>query len=267
MAAESVQPVPWVWRASRRGPSSQSARPSCQSTSGERGPPRWPPLSRTAAAPNDASSAAASSIAATPAMGRDSRASASGMFGVMTVASGSRIRRSTPTASGFQQQITVAGHEDRVDDEGAETVIVDGCRHGLDDRRRTQHAGLDRGHPEVVDDGVDLGPHQRRRQHQRLVDADGVLGGHPGQGAGTPHAEGLEGLEVRLDTGAPTGIRAGNGECDRPGSAHDGGNPSSGSDSREQGGQHAVAGSRGRQVSVHAAASRAGTARRRVRAA
>ena len=95
-------------------------------------------------------------------------------------------------------------------------MIVDGCRHGLDDRPPTQHAGLDRGHSEVVDHGVDLGRYQRRRQHQRLMDADGVLRRHPGQGAGTPHAEGLEGLEVRLDPGAATGVGAGDGECDRP---------------------------------------------------
>ncbi len=54
---------------------------------------------------------------------------------------------STPDGVGLEQQVAVAGDEDRVDDEGSQAVIGHGRHDRLDDRRRTQHAGLGRGHP------------------------------------------------------------------------------------------------------------------------
>src|SRR5690349_9994563 len=51
--------------------------------------------------------------------------------------------------------------------------------------------------------------------------ADGVLGSDGGEDAGAIDTERLEGLQVCLDAGATPGVRAGDGQGNKNGCAHD----------------------------------------------
>ena len=109
----------------------------------------------------------------------------------------------------------MTGDQHRIDDQWRQPVVDDRACDGLDHRGRAQHPCLGRAHPEVADHGVDLGPDQGRRQHYGVVDTKRVLSGHAREGAGAPHAERLERLEVGLDAGPASRVRAGDGEGDR----------------------------------------------------
>ena len=81
-------------------PRANATSPPCSSRSGLSAPPRWPPLSRTAAGPSRCSRSAAAAMAArSVAGGSPSRAAASGRLGVIRLASGSRRSRRVVTAS------------------------------------------------------------------------------------------------------------------------------------------------------------------------
>ncbi len=86
---------------------------------------------------------------------------------------------------------------------------------GLDDRRRRQHADLDRADLKVGRNGLHLRDHETRRHDMHALDAQRVLGSERGDRGRAVNAERGEGLEVGLDAGPAPRIGARDGECDR----------------------------------------------------
>jgi hypothetical protein len=87
-AAAVMHPVPCVWRVAMRGARSSCIVVPSSSTSTASAPSRWPPFTSAAPAPAATRRRAASCMSASDWMRIPSRTSASGTFGVTTVASG-----------------------------------------------------------------------------------------------------------------------------------------------------------------------------------
>src|SRR5471030_179931 len=124
MAAEYVQPVPWVWRVSRRGAgNSRHSTPSNRtSTTSVDWESRWPPLISTAAAPiwwmRQAARRMSSRVRIVmPVRVMPVRISASGTLGVMRAERGSRCSRMADAAdsgrSGAPCLLTITGSTTR----------------------------------------------------------------------------------------------------------------------------------------------------------
>ena len=154
--AECVHPAPWVaatrWRGT--GISTWSVPSKRWST----GSLPWPPVTMAAAAPiAQRRSASWRRLPVEPVS-----ISASGRFGVTTVASGKSRDTSTVTASSSRRRApelaTITGSTTSGTSRPAE-------RRGdcLDDLRGEQHPGLDRISADVVEHRGDLGGHERRR--------------------------------------------------------------------------------------------------------
>jgi hypothetical protein len=130
---------------------------------------------------------------------------------------------------GEQQPAAGAGHHDRIDHQ-RQVARRQRVGHGLDQRRGEQHAGLDGIGPDVIQHGVDLRPHEGRRQ---LVDgghAQGVLRGERDDRRHAVRAAAGERLEVGLDAGPAPGV--GRGDRKHPRHAPRAGTPHTGSSGR-----------------------------------
>ncbi len=92
--------------------------------------------------------------------------------------------------------------------------FLEKCGNHADDFRRMQHSRLHRGGPKCVENGLDLPPHHFRTTAFNGAHARGVLGGDTGDGRRSMHAEGGEGFQVRLQAGATTAVRSGDGQRD-----------------------------------------------------
>ena len=90
---------------------------------------------------------------------------------------------------------------------------VQDCGHGLDDRGREEHPGLRRVDADVVEDGVELRAHERRRQRVHVGDRGRVLRGQGNQHGHPVTAGGGERLQVRLDPCTTARIGRGNRQC------------------------------------------------------
>jgi SAM-dependent methyltransferase len=118
----------------------------------------------------------------------------------------------------LQESCSGARHHHRVDHQ-RHPVVSKEVGGGLDDRRREEHARLGRVHAQVGEDGLELSPHELGRHLVDSRDPGRVL---RGQGHDRTHPEtagGRESLQVGLDAGAPTGVRAGDGQAARDGHA------------------------------------------------
>ena len=99
MAAESVQPVPWVLRVSMRVSVKTCSLPSASNNTSLRvSPGMCPPLTSTAEAPRCCSVCAASSMSSTDSMFRSASRRASGKLGVMSVLRGASSCNNTAAA-------------------------------------------------------------------------------------------------------------------------------------------------------------------------
>jgi hypothetical protein len=100
-AADSVQPVPCVWRVATRGAVKRCSSPALNSQSGLSLSLRWPPFIKTVWQPIANSARPCSRIWRSFSAGaHSSRAAASGRFGVIIDTSGNSSRRIDSTASG-----------------------------------------------------------------------------------------------------------------------------------------------------------------------
>ena len=80
---------------------------------------------------------------------------------------------------------------------------------GLDDLGRAEHADLDGGDLDVLEDRVDLGADEFRRRQMNAANAFGVLRGEGRDRGHAVAAERCEGFEVGLNAGAAARIRPG----------------------------------------------------------
>ena len=78
--------------------------------------------------------------------------------------------------------------------------------------RRTDHADLDRVGADVAQHRIDLRQHHVGRHRHHRLHAERVLRGDRGDRRHPMHAAAREGLQVGLDPGAATGVRAGDRE-------------------------------------------------------
>lgn len=100
-AAESVQPVPWVFLVIMRGAVNRCSPSRVNSQSGLCSSSRWPPFISTAPQPIANSARPCSSISCSVrACGASSKAAASGKFGVINETCGNNRLRSVATAEG-----------------------------------------------------------------------------------------------------------------------------------------------------------------------
>ncbi len=113
---------------------------------------------------------------------------------------------------GAEEPGSRGGHHDRIDHERSPAVLPDRARNQPDQRRLGQHAGLERRGGKILRQCGELfGDHVFGDALDR-ADLPGVLGGQSDDHRRPEDAELLEGFEIRLDPGATTGIRSGNGE-------------------------------------------------------
>ena len=127
-------------------------------------------------------------------------ASASGRFGVTTVASGNRLETRAPTASSWSsfapELATITGS----------TTSGTGCSEvrgdGFDDRAREQHPGLRCVDADVVEDRFELSGDELRRHLVHRADADRVLRGQRNDGTHPVRATACKRLQVGLDPAA-----------------------------------------------------------------
>lgn len=115
------------------------------------------------------------------------------------------------------QHGATGGHHDRAEHHLCQAVPVDGLGHGAHDVRCVQHADLHRVHTDVVDHRVDLVAQQLHRQVMDGAHAQRVLC------RDSRHAETAqcrERLQVGLDTGAATAVRARNRQHPRIAKTH-----------------------------------------------
>ena len=144
MAADSVQPVPWVLRVSARGASKLTGSIPAKRMSVAVGPSAWPPLIRTALAPASFSCHACMAISYSLRAGEPaSSAAASARLGVISVASGISIERSASTASGSSSGSPLAAIITGSSTTGTPAKSSQAFGDGLDDRARGEHADLD----------------------------------------------------------------------------------------------------------------------------
>jgi len=95
-----------------------------------------------------------------------------------------------------------------------QTVSPEGVGHGGDDLDRAEHAAFHRERREIVGDGVDLADHELGRKRLPRQHAERVLSRHRGDDARAEDPELVERLQVGLDAGAASRIRAGDGQGD-----------------------------------------------------
>ena len=181
-AEARVQPVPWVWRVSIRGPRSAVRRR--RSSAGRRPvrrqrgrPSSAPPWRRASAEPRRRGADRRWCATARPV-----RAAASGALGVSSAASGSARRAGRSQRVGLEQRRAAVGAITGSTTSGTPAAPgIVGDR--LDRRGRAEHAGLDRVGADVLQHRARLGGDDPAGDRMDGVDAQGVLHGDGGDGA------------------------------------------------------------------------------------
>jgi hypothetical protein len=125
---------------------------------------------------------------------------------------GEEQRRVRRHAIGFEQPVPRGRDQDRIHHQLGEQATGGEAGHFGHDGGRGQHSGLDGAHGEVVQDRLDLLPHESRLEGDDAADLCRVLGGHRRQGARAVDVESGEGLQVGLDPRTPTRVGAGDGQ-------------------------------------------------------
>ena len=137
-----MQPVPWVWRLSMRASSKRSpCRVTSRSTRVAR---EMPALDQHRPAPSASSISAARRMSASSPIGKPASVSASGRFGVSTVATGAALSRSAVSASRQQQACPPLATITGSTTSGTPARAAESRGDRLDHRGVVQHAGLDR---------------------------------------------------------------------------------------------------------------------------
>lgn len=112
----------------------------------------------------------------------------------------------------FEQRVSAGGDHDGIDDERGALMISKEIGNRIHDGSCPEHACLDGVRRNVVVDGFELGfDHGNRRIHDH-ADACRILRGQGAEAAHAVGAEGGEGLQVGLNTGAAGGVGARDGE-------------------------------------------------------
>ena len=185
-AEASVQPVPCASSCSRAWrigctPSPSASRSTTSSREASAG--RWPPFSSTARAPSSRSASIAPCIASTLPIARPSSSSASGMFGVTIVASGSRRVRSASSASASSRRAPVVATMTGSSTTCAGDAASSASATASITSRVGEHAQLHRADGEVIEAGVDLRAQEAGVGHVHRGHAARVLGGERGDRA------------------------------------------------------------------------------------
>ncbi len=131
------------------------------------------------------------------------RISASGRFGVSTVARAINSCFSASTACGIDQPGAAFGRHHRIDDErDRRRPLAQHRGQRLDHRGIMQHAGLDRIGADVVEHDLDLLADEIGRDRQDAKDALGILRGQRGDRRRRVGVEHRHRLDVGLNAGA-----------------------------------------------------------------
>ncbi len=211
--------MPWVWRVARRGLSHTWAPASVTSTSRTVSPARCPPLTSTARQPSASKDSPAARIAVTSPIAMPHRISASGRFGVSTVARPISSRFSASTASGsISRAPPLAAITGSTTSGRPAARCAQYCGERFDYRGIVQHAGFDRVGADIVEHHLDLLADEFWRDRQHAEDAQGVLRGQRSDRRRCVGTEHRHRLDIGLDAGAAAGIRAGD---DQHPPAHD----------------------------------------------
>ena len=99
------------------------------------------------------------------------------------------------------------GDHDRVHDEIGHVLRFEQLGDDLHDLGGREHAGLDRGHVEIVKDSIDLSHDDRQWKFKDVGHFFGILSGDRGDRRHCEHAIGRHRLDVRLNTGASAAVR------------------------------------------------------------
>ena len=112
--------------------------------------------------------------------------------------------------SGVEQARARLRDHHRVHDDGnARGQLVERAGHRVHGVDRAEHPDLDRVDANIGQDRPHLGEDHLGRDRRDRLYADGVLGGDRSDRRRPVHAAACEGLQVRLDAGSATGVRAG----------------------------------------------------------
>ena len=192
----------------------QDDDPSGPATTSSAESVRWPPLTTTQRAPRarscSATAAAASSgPSASTSCGRARRPRAGSGWPRARGAPGARGR---PHPVGLDERVSGRGDEHGVDDEVGEAPLGRQCGHLGHDAGVRQHPRLHAADSEVVEDRLDLVPHEGRLERDDAADLGRVLRGDRRQRAGAVDAERGEGLEVGLRARTAPRVRPGDRE-------------------------------------------------------
>ena len=197
--AECVQPAPWVARTSSRSTGISKCRsPSKRWSTGS----PWPPVTIAAGAPSSTSRSASSRFG--PVADEQPRLD---LVRRHHGCEGEEPRDQRCDGVLLQQPRARARDHHRVDHE-RHRMLGEEVRDRLDHRRREEHPRLGRVNADVVEDRLELGAHELRRQLVHGDHADRVLRGQRDDRARAEAAGGGEGLQVGLDPRASARVGA-----------------------------------------------------------
>ena len=117
-----------------------------------------------------------------------------------------------PLCIPVQQAVAGGGDHDRVQHVAPERMGLEERGHLSNEFGGGQHPRLDGARGQVLHHGIHLVPDHDQRHRVHAPHPHGILRRQRRDGAGPEHTEGVEGLEVSLDPGAPAAVATGNGE-------------------------------------------------------
>ncbi|MNC44060.1 hypothetical protein D3C75_929550 [compost metagenome] len=112
----------------------------------------------------------------------------------------------------LKQGRTSFGNHDRIDYQLSPAILPEFLGNGADEPAAEQHAGFNGIGCKIRPDGIELCGNGFRFQRIHALDSQGVLGGHCGERRHAIYTQLLKGFEIRLDTGAASAVRAGDGQ-------------------------------------------------------
>ena len=207
MAAEYVQPVPWVCFVSIHSPGNTSTPSGVTSMSVARSVSRCPPLDQHGAGPVlQELPTGVFSVLAGPHVSLCQRLC---LVHVGSDDGGQGKQFFPESAPGlvFEQPVARLGDHDRVQDEEWRPVLTQGGGDRLDYGAGGQHAGLDGGHGKVAEHSFELGLDQRGRELLGHDDRLGVLGRHRRDHRSAETAVGGDRAQVGLYARPAAGVR------------------------------------------------------------
>ena len=203
MAAESVQPVPWVLRVATRGASRRAGSTPANRMSIE--------LGALGVASLDQHRLGAG-VLQLPGLhghlifvaGRRAGEQRRGLGKIRGDQRGERDQHAAERIHGVWIEQRVAARRDHhgIEHDRHAGVVLQSFGHGFDDRAGRKHADLDGIDLQVGGDRAHLGKHEVRRHHMHRLDPHRVLCRERRDHARAIDLQRGEGLEVRLDPGA-----------------------------------------------------------------